>query len=202
MRIRHLFVWPWIRNPVDTPQIRSKNVIFWPKCFFLSSHFCSCRPGQLSSSTLHSERTSSRCASSLSLNTRRVTYVCDTWCVVAVTPCRRAEATATSRHRCGSPSSSRSNSVDLLATHSASMNAPSGAVLFAYSGFFLSCSWFLASRIQFNSTPAYLRCPSLGTSHTTGTITASLLGIFTASTLSLNSHHSRCLKGTVAWDGF
>jgi hypothetical protein len=41
-----------------------------------------------------------------------------------------------------------------------------------------------------NSPPAYLSRPSLGTSHTTGTITASLLGIFTASTLSLNSHHS------------
>ncbi len=62
------------------------------------------------------------------------------WSVVAVTPCRRIEAT--SRHRCGSPSSSRSQSVVLLATRSASMDAPSGAVLFSFSGSFLSCSWF------------------------------------------------------------
>jgi hypothetical protein len=41
-----------------------------------------------------------------------------TCCVVAVTPCRRVEAT--SRHLCGSPSSSRSYSVGLLATYSAS----------------------------------------------------------------------------------
>jgi hypothetical protein len=61
-------------------------------------------------------------------------YVRDTCCVVAVTPCRRVEAT--SRQRCGSPSLSRFRSVVLLATHSASMDAPSGAVLFAYSQFF------------------------------------------------------------------
>ncbi len=67
-------------------------------------------------------------------------YVRDTWNVVAVTPCRRVEAT--SRHRCGSPSSSRFQSVVLLATNSASMDAPSGAVLFSFSGSLLSCSWF------------------------------------------------------------
>ncbi len=73
-------------------------------------------------------------------------YVRDTYCVVAVTACRREEAI--SRHCCGSPRSSRSSSVGLLDTHSASMDGPSGAVLFAYFGFFLSCSWFLASHIQ------------------------------------------------------
>jgi hypothetical protein len=75
-------------------------------------------------------------------------YVRATCCVVAMRPCRRVEAT--SRQRCASPSSYRSYSVVLLglATHSASMDAPSGAVLFAYSGFFLSCSWFVASHFQ------------------------------------------------------
>jgi hypothetical protein len=54
-------------------------------------------------------------------------WVRDKGCVVAVAPCRCVEAT--SRHR-------------------ASINASSEAVLFAFSGFFLSCSRFLASRIQ------------------------------------------------------
>ncbi len=48
---------------------------------------------------------------------------------------------------CGSGSATI-HSVGLLATHAASMGAPSGAVLFDCSQFYLSCSWFLASYIR------------------------------------------------------
>ena len=59
-------------------------------------------------------------------------------CSDALEACR---SNIQARQRCGSPSSSLSR--DLLATHSSSMDAPSGAELFDYFLFYLSCSWFL-----------------------------------------------------------
>jgi hypothetical protein len=60
----------------------------------------------------------------------RYRYVRDTWSVVAVAPCRRVEAT--SRHRCGSPSWSRSRAVDLLVTHLVHLFT-SGSLFFLFS---------------------------------------------------------------------
>ncbi len=75
----------------------------------------------------------------------------DTCSIVAVTPCTVGIV-------CGSPSLSRFYSVGVLgvAAHSSAMDAPSWAVLFAYSIYFLSC--FLVSRWSFPVSVIFILC--------------------------------------------
>jgi hypothetical protein len=112
---------------------------------------------------------------------------------------RRTEASATSRHRCGSPSSSRSNSGYPLSFNGCSLRISVVCFFWIFSFLFLVSRFshpvygvftqsvhnaYLRRQCSaatviihgvFNSTPAYLSRPSLGTSHSTGTITASSL---------------------------